>query len=72
MPGEAVKVELIADGQGSVIAFVNGRPVSQQFWCERFIDQDLSLLLENFLCKYHGHDFAQQETVKRIVGGVSG
>jgi hypothetical protein len=45
------KIELIADGNGGVIVFVNGRPESQ-FFCEYDIPRELLELLQKVLTKY--------------------
>lgn len=46
-----VKIELIGDGNGSVMLFVNGQPVDD-FFCEYSLSSKLKGLLAEYLCKY--------------------
>jgi hypothetical protein len=46
------KIELIGDGDGSILVFVDGVPFQKTFYAEFSIPDSLEALLKWHLCKY--------------------
>ena len=55
MAQDIVKIELVSDGDGSVIVFKNGQPIGT-FYCEYSLAPDLKELLTEELVRFYYPD----------------
>lgn len=47
-----VSIQLISNGEGEVLVFINGQPYNGVYFCENSLSTELEQLLEKHLVKY--------------------
>ena len=49
---KSVSIQLISNGEGQVLVFINGQPYNGVYFCENNLHNGLKNLLEKHLVKY--------------------
>lgn len=53
---EPVSIQLVGDGEGNVLVFINGKPYSSGYLCEYDLHDGLKELLKSELVKYQSNN----------------
>lgn len=58
---KSVSIQLISNGEGEVLVFINGQPYNGVYFCENDLHDGLKRLLEKYLVKYQSSEVTKED-----------